>query len=266
MNQTSWKQVNIAYPGLDRQQRERQAIAHLTRVMPAAESSGLITSWWFIRKTRWRLRYLLTAGIDGDPLHPLLTSGVTWTNDVYEPELHAFGGPDSMYTAHALFHSDSSHLITFLHDDRTARREQSLVLCTALMRAAGLDLNEQGDVWAQVAGQRSALAGPPPSAQGWESFTSNVRYLLTGTARPDQIGSDWLTVFQETGSALGALRETGKLTRGIRAIIALHVIFHWNRLGLPGSAQALLARAASQALLPYDYSANVTASRQPNAS
>jgi thiopeptide-type bacteriocin biosynthesis protein len=253
VNETSWKQVTIAYPGLDRQLREQQAIAHLTRVMPAAEADRLITSWWFIRKGRWRIRYLLAGDIAGDPLHPLLTSGVTWNSDVYEPELHAFGGPESMNTAHALFHRDSSHLATFLHEDRSARRERSLILCTALMRAAGLDLHEQGDVWAQIAAQRSPLAGAPPPAQAWESFIGNVRCLLTGNARTDQIGGGWLTAFEETGRALRALRETGRLTRGIRAIIALHVIFHWNRLGLPGSAQALLARAASQALLPYDY-------------
>jgi hypothetical protein len=38
------------------------------------------------------------------------------------------------------------------------------------------------------------------------------------------------------------------LTRGIRAVITLHVIFHWNRIGLPATTQATLARAAKDAI------------------
>ncbi len=254
MNETAWKQVTIAYPSPDRHQRERHAVDHLARVLPAAEADGLITSWFFIRKGAWRVRYLLAQDADGggepnpDPLHPLLTDGVGWTGDIYEPEVHAFGGPASMNTAHALFHRDSRQLLTFLQGDPADRREYSLVLCTALMRTAGLDLNEQGDVWARVAEQRSGLADAPPDPRVWASFTSDVRHLLLGDARADLISGDWLTAFAETGRTLRTLRENGTLTRGIRAVIALHVIFHWNRLGLTATTQATLARAAKEAL------------------
>jgi thiopeptide-type bacteriocin biosynthesis protein len=254
MDKTPWKQVNIAYPGPDPHQRERQAISHLARVLPAAEADGLITSWFFIRKGRWRVRYLTATdanghdGRDSDPLHPLLTDGVTWTGDIYEPEVHAFGGPASMNAAHALFHRDSSHLLSFLGNSPAARRERSLVLCTALMRTAGLDFSEQGDVWARAAEQRSSHAPAPPGSQVWACFTSDVRHLLLGDARADLIGGDWLTAFEEAGAALRTLRENGKLTRGIRAVIALHVIFHWNRIGLAATEQATLARAAKDAV------------------
>ncbi|GAB3977746.1 hypothetical protein GCM10029978_068400 [Actinoallomurus acanthiterrae] len=254
MEETSWKQVNIAYPGSDSHQRERHAIGHLAPILPDAEADGLITSWWFIRKGHWRVRYLLTeqahAHDRSDPLHPLLTTGVTWTDDIYEPEIHAFGGPASMDAAHALFHHDSRHLLTFLHDDPTDRREHSLVLCTALMRAAELDWNEQGDVWARLAEQRAGLPGQPsgPDPQVWASFTSDVRHLLLGTARADTIAGGWLTAFEDTGRALLTLRENGELTRGLRTVIALHVIFHWNRIGLPATTQATLAQAAKEAI------------------
>jgi thiopeptide-type bacteriocin biosynthesis protein len=72
---------------------------HLARILPAAEANGLITSWFFIRKGPWRVRYLIAEDVNGhddrntDPLHPLLTDGVHWTNDIYEPEVHAFGAP-----------------------------------------------------------------------------------------------------------------------------------------------------------------------------
>ncbi|WP_261568994.1 thiopeptide-type bacteriocin biosynthesis protein [Frankia gtarii] len=254
MNETAWKQVNITYPNPDAHQRERHAVGHLARVLPAAEADGLITAWFFIRKGTWRIRYLIARETIGhgepnpDPIHLLLTDGVRWNADIYEPEVHAFGGPSSMDTAHTLFHHDSRHLLTFLRDNPADRREHSLVLCTALMRTAGLDFNEQGDVWARVAEQRPSLAEPPAEPQIWTSFTANVRRLLLGDARTNLIGRDWLTAFEETGRTLRTLRENGTLTRGIRTVIALHVIFHWNRLGLITTTQATLARAAKEAV------------------
>lgn len=248
MNKTPWKQVNITYPGADPRERERHAIAHLANVPPAAEADGLITAWFFIRKGHWRVRYLLAEGADeagADPLHPLLTSGVTWSRDIYEPEIHAFGGPGGMNAAHALFHRDSRHLLAFLSGTPTDRRERSLVLCAALMRAAGLDWNEQGDVWAQVAEQRAGLVRHPSDPRAQASFTSGIRHLLLGRPRTDLIGDDWLAAFERTGEAL---RENGDLTRGVRAVIALHVIFHWNRLGLSAPTQAALAQTAKEAV------------------
>lgn len=246
--------MNIAYPGRDRAQREHRAVGHLARVMPAAEADGIITSWWFIRKGRWRIRYLLAGETGGrehrDPLRPLLTSEVTWTSGIYEPEIHAFGGPDSMTLAHTLFHHDSHHLLSFLREGPADRREHSLILCTALMRAAGLDWNEQGDVWARIAEHRAGLPGQTAAAdpRTWGAFTSGIRQLLLGTVRADAVSPGWLTAFADAGAALQALREQGGLTRGMRAVIALHVIFHLNRIRLAAATQATLARAAKEAV------------------
>ncbi|WP_327040022.1 thiopeptide-type bacteriocin biosynthesis protein [Micromonospora ureilytica] len=248
MEQNSWKQVNVAYPGPDPRQRERQAVEHLTRVLPAAEAEGLITSWWFIRKGPWRIRYL-PATPTSDPVHLLLTDTVNWTTDIYEPESHAFGGVASMNAAHTLFHHDSHHLLDYLTDNPDDRREHALILCTALMRAAGLDNNEQGDVWAKIADQRRALISPAPTQhlRAWTELTADVRHLLLGLPLAGGIASDWLSAFEHAGTTLRTLREAGTLTRGIRRIIALHVIFHMNRLGVRASTQATLARAAQEA-------------------
>jgi thiopeptide-type bacteriocin biosynthesis protein len=251
--ETRWVQVNIAFPGQDAHQRERRAVGHLVQVLPVCQARGLITSWFFIRKGRWRVRYLPAEtgsrqGRDGCPLRSLLTQGLSWTSDIYEPEIHAFGGHPSMDTAHALFHADSHHLLTFLASTPTDRREHSLILCTALMRAAGLDVNEQGDVWARIAEQRAALRGELPAPPTWAAFTNDVRQLLLSNPRPGGITDEWLTAFDQAGKQLRTLREDGQLTRGIRAVIALHVIFHWNRIGIPGPAQAELAQAAKEAI------------------
>ncbi|WP_328375747.1 thiopeptide-type bacteriocin biosynthesis protein [Micromonospora zamorensis] len=183
----------------------------------------------------------------------MITNGgcrTSWTTDIYEPETHAFGGAASMSAAHALFHHDSRHLLDYLSDNPDDRREHALILCTALMRAAGLDINEQGDVWARIADQRGALASPgrtqdPRSETG---LATDVRCLLLGLPRAGGIASRWLSAFEDTGKALRTLRESGKLSRGIRGIIAMHVIFHMNRLGVRASTQATLARAAKEAI------------------
>ncbi|KOX06671.1 bacteriocin biosynthesis protein [Micromonospora sp. NRRL B-16802] len=249
MEQNSWKQVNLAYPGPDSRQRETQAVEHLSRVLPAAEAEGLITSWWFIRKGPWRIRYL-PATSTHNSVHLLLTDTVNWTTDIYEPETHAFGGVASMSAAHALFHHDSRHLLNYLSDNPDDRREHALILCTALMRAAGLDINEQGDVWAKIADQRRALtsAAPTQGLREWTDLTADVRRLLLGSPCAGGITSDWLSAFEDTGKALRNLRESGMLTRGIRRIAALHMIFHMNRLGIRASTQATLARAAKEAI------------------
>jgi thiopeptide-type bacteriocin biosynthesis protein len=150
-----------------------------------------------------------------------------------------------MAVAHTLFHHDSRHLLGYLHQQPTDRREQSLILCTALMRAAALDLNEQGDVWARVAEHRAGHLNRPPDQSTWDAFTGNVRHLILGAARDKGV---WHAAFHTAGASLRHLRETGGLIRGLRSVIALHVIFHWNRLGLPATTQAALAHAATEAI------------------
>lgn len=240
MDEAAWHQVNITY------EHEQHAVTHLRTVLPAAEAAGLITSWWFIRKGPWRIRYL--SG-DVQAAHSLITQGVACTDDIYEPETHAFGGAASMAAAHALFHHDSRHLVAYLHQRPADRRERSLVLCTALMRAAALDVNEQGDVWAKVVAHRAEHQPVIPDPRMWTAFTDDVRRLLLGTARTT---GDWHAAFQGAGTSLRELREGGRLTRGLREVIALQVIFHWNRIGLPAAAQAILAQAAKEAIFGYD--------------
>ena len=86
----------------------------------------------------------------------------------------------------------------------------------------------------------------PLLARNRDRRSGDVRRLRLGAAR---ITDDWHTAFQHAGTTLSHLRETGRLTRGLRTVLALHVIFHWNRLGLPTSSQSVLARAAVEAIM-----------------
>src|SRR5262249_28985855 len=59
----------------------------------------------------------------------------------------------------------------------------------------------------------------------------------------------WCAAFADAGRQLGAATSDGTLRRGIRDVLAHHVIFHWNRLGLSTAVQGILASAAANVIL-----------------
>lgn len=148
-----------------------------------------------------------------------------------------------MSAAHRLFHADSRHILAYLTQAGGGhRRELGVILATTLMRAAGQDWYEQGDIWRRIAAHRSAPTQPgaPP--------LDAVRVLVTagrGTAEsPLASAPGWPAAFEQAGKALADLAQGGLLTRGLRAVLAHHVLFAWNRLGIPAGDQQLLAACA----------------------
>jgi thiopeptide-type bacteriocin biosynthesis protein len=135
------------------------------------------------------------------------------------------------------------------------RRELSILLITAMTAAAGLDWFERGDVFDRVAQLRPDL--PTGSADRLKQLTSQLRQLLAAplqTLLADlgfaEIATPWLSTFEHAGRQFSTAADQQLLTRGTRAVLAHAIIFHWNRLGLPATTQAILAHAASAACLP----------------
>ena len=252
-----WHQVNITFPRWD--VAEHTAATHLAQHIDTTAGA-----WWFIRKNPcWRLRYQATD--DGRTaierhLDNLTISGqlTGWTRVIYEPEALAFGGPEGMAAAHCLFASDSRAILAYLRDqpDGRHRREISLMLCSIMMRAAYQDRFEQGDIWALVASYRQPLHVAIPNRPG---LLGSVRRFLLVDAEtqmhPDaRLGhcADWAASYTTVGTELAALTAAGQLHRGLRAVLAHHVIFAWNRLGLPYATQSVLASTAKTVLLGPD--------------
>ncbi len=259
----SWHQVELWFP--DPGAAEQIATTQLGPMLRKAEADRLISAWWFIRKARWRFRFLPSNGVSEEArerftqvFDELCDRGQveSWRETLYEPEIHAFGGADAMVVAHRLFHHDSRCFLEYLCRPRAGappvgRRELSILLCSVLMRAAGQDWYEQGDIWAQVAKNRiddSSVASATMSR-----IQPKVRRLITVDAGPEsalvcqgtlQTVALWIREFHSAGEAIGALAKEGKLSRGVREILTHHVIFHWNRIGLTASTQAALAGAA----------------------
>jgi len=260
MNSTTWRQANVAFA--DWSQAEAAALAHLAPLVRTAEDEGALSGWFFIRKRPcWRVRYL--PAIDthdriGQGLEALVAAGgiTGWTEIVYEPEVHAFGGAQAMVSAHRLFHRDSRHLIGQLPGDAGRhRRETSLMLCSLLMRSAGLDWYEQGDVWARVVAHRAA----PPGTKGRDRLHAAVHRLITVNGEdlvrangPLAHAGEWASAYTDAGKELAHLTDSGQVHRGLREVLAHHVLFAWNRIGLPYAVQATLAAAAKAVIFGPD--------------
>lgn len=249
------------------------AAHHLAPHLTAAEQDGYLLDWFVVRKSPdLRLRYRLTT-----PLHPggdrieahvqslsdtgLITAA---TRGVYEPETHAFGGFEGMRLAHRFFHHDTRHALAYLAapDGGTSRRrEVSLLLCSLMLRAAGCDWYEQGDVWKRVTEHRQ-----PPNT-GAAAPTGSVRRLISVDPAPMLAPGGalhhvaaWAACYTTVGADLAAAATSGVLRRGLRAILAHHIIFAWNRIGLNSHTQAALADAAATTVFGPDPSSH-TASR-----
>jgi thiopeptide-type bacteriocin biosynthesis protein len=165
-------QLQIHLP--DQKTAEQTVATRLGPHLRQAEAAGLISSWWFVRKLQWRLRYEQgTNAPNGDArrylsrmLDQLRAEGTItgWCDGIYEPEIHAFGGPHAMAVAHDLFHHDSRHILGYLAQPQATagRRELSIMLCNLLTRAAGQDWYERGDIWARVVEHRPHDPQTPP--------------------------------------------------------------------------------------------------------
>ncbi|MFI9829625.1 thiopeptide-type bacteriocin biosynthesis protein [Streptomyces sp. NPDC051913] len=258
----AWHQLYIQFT--DWARAEQTAADHLAPILNLAQQDGLITGWWFIRKHPcWRMRLLPAYGTQLPLALPNMLDELTaagpvhrWWTGIYESETAAFGGDTSMNIAHALFHADSHAILTTPHGE-LGRRELSLLLCATLMRGAGLEWYEQGDVWHRV-GRERPLPSDVPAAKV-HAMADSLRQLLIADTSPSgpmlqsdrtlKSAADWVSAFRQAGRDLGAAARDGALDRGLREVISYHVIFHWNRLGLPTRTQSVLAHAAHTAIL-----------------
>jgi protein-L-isoaspartate(D-aspartate) O-methyltransferase len=283
MGSEGWQQAAIEFA--DRQTAEHVAAGCLRPELVAAQAQGLIAGWFFIRKTPcWRVRYQPTNGHAWPHLAGVLDGLAAdgriagWTTGVYEPEVHTFGGPAAMNLAHHLFGDDSRQVLDYLAQPastpatpaasapRIGRRELTMLLCSVLLRAAGQDWYEQGDLWARVAQCRP---GRHPASQPERPTLKPAVYrLMTVDAGPTSRLVDggplaalahWSAAFERAGQQLAELTRRGTLTRGVRAVLTHHVIFHWNRLGLSYPEQSTLAALAKEVVMADEDHARVAA-------
>ncbi|MFJ7263916.1 thiopeptide-type bacteriocin biosynthesis protein [Streptomyces globosus] len=264
-----WQQVNVEFSNYGRARETFSA--HLLPALRQTCNEGLIASWWFVRKHPcWRLRVLPTPATPSRAVRARLTANLDsaiacgavqqWRAIPYEPETAAFGGAIGIRLAHDLFHTDSEGALTFLRtaDTNPSRRPDakvtSLLMATLLLRTAGQEWSEQGDVWARVAAIRPLPADIPDEQVS--SMTPSIHRLLTintirltGNGEPLMPVAAWAAGMEKAGRCLADAHDHGRLTLGLRSILSRHIIFHWNRMGFTTRQQAIWARAARATIL-----------------
>lgn len=271
-----WYSVSIQFA--DWSAAEHTAITGLGPQLERAENTGALAEWWFLRKYPcWRLRCrpgpaatradaenAVSTILDG-----LMADGLVdrWWQTIYEPESLVFGGPQGMDIAHHLFHADSRGVLdyvrrrdsTALPDNTLGRRELSVLLCSTLFFGAGQEPHEQGDIWHRVEQLRPLPSGIP--ADRLSGMTEALQLLmkldtspasaLFRTDSPLAFIAPWAAAFDDAGRRLGGAAQSGALQRGVRDILAHLVIFAWNRMGLDGRTQGILARAARDTVMNF---------------
>ncbi|WP_034266597.1 methyltransferase, FxLD system [Actinospica robiniae] len=220
--------------------------------------------FWFLRKNG-QLRLRTTAPIDAI-LDQLVTDRLAsgWVAGIYEPEAAAFGGPEGMAVSHELFCADSPGALAAT--GRAGSRERCVLLLSALTRGAGLDRFETGDVWARLGAERPQLElSQLPSGQQRTAAVTAVRRLMNVDAAkaPDENPTwpDRVAAFEGAGRQLALLAAEGRLTRGLRAVLAHHAIFTLNRGAIDTADQAALAWLAQQVVFSDDQAAVVSTRR-----
>ncbi|MFE2097903.1 thiopeptide-type bacteriocin biosynthesis protein [Streptomyces sp. NPDC059468] len=261
---TDWWQAYLHFT--DWANADATFTTHVLPLLREAESAATVDGWWYTRKHPcWRLRLRVRPEIGaklpiGNGFDRLVADGrlQRWWPGIYEPETAAFGGAASMTAAHRLFLTDSREVQHLRQRDDLAvgPRELSILLCTIMMRAAGLEWYEQGDVWHRVITEehRSAVSEVPEDRL--DARAKEVRTLLFAdsdallcSGGPLEPVAEWAAAFRATGQELGRAVKAGTLDRGLRQVLSYHVLFHWNRLGLSMQGQSILAWAARAAIL-----------------
>ncbi|MFI6697139.1 methyltransferase, FxLD system [Streptomyces sp. NPDC050433] len=228
---TTWWHASVAFP-------VGTAGAYAARVLAGALDDQ---RFHFLRKdagVRLRSEHPAAALLDRLVAEKVITG---WVGGIYEAETEAFGGPEAMDVAHDVFCADSPAALA--ETGSTRARERTVMLLSAMIREGGLDPFEAGDVWARLAALRHPVT--PPDGLARERSVSAMRRLMNADAarRPDaETGwAERVAAFEDAGRRLRRLASDGQLIRGVRAVLAHHAIFAFNRAGVPAHVQAATA-------------------------
>jgi protein-L-isoaspartate(D-aspartate) O-methyltransferase len=132
-----------------------------------------------------------------------------------------------------------------------------------MIASAGLDPFEAGDVWAKLSALRPPVT--PPTGSARDRAVTAMRRLMNADAvrRPDA-EPGWaqrVAAFEHAGRQLRKLATDGRLIRGLRAVLAHHAIFAFNRTGVPANEQAATAWLGRQVAFAAAQAAEVSTRR-----
>ncbi|MER7363252.1 methyltransferase, FxLD system [Nonomuraea wenchangensis] len=231
-DEREWWQATVRFPG-------DAGVTQLAAATLASALSGL--RFHFVRKEgKLRLRTDRPAAelldqLVGDEL------ATGWVDGIYEPETEAFGGRLGMDLAHDVWCADSPAALAGTGCSHS--RERCILLISTMNRAAGLDPFEIGDVWAKVGNLRPPINRPEMAPRA-EAIAAMRRLMNADAAQRDTTEPGWrdrVAAFEEAGRCLARFAASGQLRRGLRAVLAHHAIFAFNRAAVSVAEQSAAA-------------------------
>ncbi|WUK17696.1 hypothetical protein OHT17_01095 [Streptomyces sp. NBC_00371] len=86
-----------------------------------------------------------------------------------------------------------------------------------------------------------------PATRRSACYASGSRAIQPGES--SRIAPTWFAAFGRAGCALAEANDNRQLHRGLREVLACHVIWHWNRTGLSSHTQAILTQQSRDVIL-----------------
>jgi protein-L-isoaspartate(D-aspartate) O-methyltransferase len=252
----SWWHATVSFPG----------DAGVNRKAAAVLSAALFGQRFHFLRKEGKLR-LRTERPAADLLDQLVADQLAtgWGGGVYEPETDAFGGPEGMAIAHRLFCADSPAALA--ETGSAYAKERCVLLISTMNRSAGLDPFEIGDVWGKIANLRPAI-DPPTGDRRTAALAAMRRLMNADAAKRDNTEPGWperVAAFEKAGQRLTRLAAEIQLTRGLRAVLAHHAIFTFNRAAVPVAEQAAAAWLGQRVAFADDEPADVFTGRSAPA-
>lgn len=250
----SWEQAAQAIPGI------------IWPIMDVLSRKALIHGWWWLYKqdllgSAIRLRLFIPRHsvdeVDCCFIHAIAESEYQVFSLVYEPEIHLFGGPEGIETAHKFFCADSRFLARWAVLDASVRDTivpagLSVALIIRLLSAAKLDSFEIWGFMEKLAATRSA--GSPADNELLQYRKMLTMILPSPNAafsvdygKPSHLLVDYVEQVSAVGEELHRLYFSGRLGCGLREILVPLVLFHWNRVGFGQRMQRNLSVSLAQA-------------------
>ena len=253
-------------------QRPQELMAQLNRHgLEALRTSGEVLNDWYLVKSdahgmhvRLRLQPSLpelmanVRAVTEASLAACERDGFIerWCLGQYEPEQFLFGGAFGMELVHILFTLDSQASV-LAGEQRRARADLISHLWTELLlRFVGLDSFERFDVWSQVSLLRPADDGRwDKQLEQMQDAATAIRQLPTPELvrrfhRLIPAGERLLDDLAIWAREFMVASNGGQLTRGPRQILAVCLIFHWNRMLYGPGEQMFLAQLRLKANQP----------------
>jgi thiopeptide-type bacteriocin biosynthesis protein len=256
----AWLYLRVPLPSGDRGELLKGRLAPLLRAWLSRHAVD--GCWWLYKpdpcgdaiRLRVRLRSADDSHVRGRLREECEAAlGAEVASLRYEPELRLFGGPVGMALAHEQFARESEFLIAWSHanDARvpTLPHGLSLALILAVLQAAGLDTFECWDVFDKVRAKRPAPPGVASLVASWRTLTHRI-----ATTRPDDVFAlyegprreaiaRYAACLQEFGQQASRAYFSGRLEGGLREFFVPIILFHWNRVRMPGPDQLALAHS-----------------------